>query len=60
MKHPAKGPEIVVCAERQRVDRMTARLRDVIECRCMERAERRFAKIQDAIDGSVPNCAIST
>ena len=56
MKHPAKGPEIVVCAERQRVDRMTARLRGVIECRCMERAERRFAKIQAAIDVSVPNC----
>ena len=50
------GPEIVVCAERQRVDRMTARLRDVIECRCSDRAERRFAKVEHASDVSVKNC----
>jgi hypothetical protein len=50
------GPEIVVCAERQRVDRMTARLRDVIECRCSDRAERRFAKVERASDVSVRNC----
>src|SRR5690349_8327307 len=55
MKHPPKGPEIVVAAERRRVDRMTARLRDVIECRCRERAERRFEKVQDAIGASIAN-----
>jgi len=56
MKHSAKGPEIVVCADRQRVDRMTTRLRNVIECRCRERAERRFGKLQREIDTSVLNC----
>jgi len=56
MKHPASGPEVVACAERERVDRMMARLRNVIECRCRERAERRFAKIQRAIDMSLLNC----
>src|SRR5690348_16126619 len=55
-KDPASGPEIVVCAERERVDRMMARVRNVIECRYTERAERRFAKVQDAIDVSVSNC----
>jgi len=56
MKHPAKGPEIVICADRQRVDRMSGRLRDVIECRCRERAERRFEKLRSAIDESVVDC----
>ena len=55
MKPPATGPETVVCAERRLVDWMSARLRDVIACRCLERAERRFAKIQHAIDRSVLN-----
>jgi hypothetical protein len=50
------GPEVVFGAERRRVDRMTARLRDVIECRCRERAERRFAKVEHASDVSVENC----
>jgi len=52
----AMGPEIVVCADRQRVDRMSARLRNVIESRWRERAERRFAKIQRAIEASVVDC----
>ena len=56
MKRPPMGPEIVVCAERRRVDRMIARLRDVIECRCGDRAERRFAKVEHASDASVKNC----
>lgn len=53
MRHRATGPEAVVCSERRLVDRMSARLRDVIGCRCLERAERRFGKIQHAIDRSV-------
>ena len=56
MKRPATGPEIVICAERQRVDRMIARLRAVIDCRCSDRAERRFAKVEHASDVSVANC----
>jgi len=56
MKHSANGPEIVICADRQRVDRMSGRLRDVVECRCRERAERRFGKLQREIDTSVLNC----
>ena len=56
MKPPAMGSEIVVCAERQRVDRMTARLRAVIESRCSDRAERQFAKVEHASDASVKNC----
>ena len=55
MRHSATGPEAVVCAERRLVDRMSARLRDVIACRCLERAERRFARIERAIDRSVLN-----